>query len=118
MSRAEKDRRMPTIEAIRSDDVAAAVARGLRRRFGDARSAVKLIARATGFDPRAIKNWWAGVNPPESGKLLQLVREYEEVAEEVDRLSGRADRAEVERLRQIVGELERVLGRVTPGGIA
>ncbi len=111
MSSPLKAKKLVTADAITTDQVALAVSRGLRRRFGEMRSAVKLIAQSSGFDPATVKGWFEARNPPHAAALVKLMRDCDEVCEELLRLSGRPDEAETARLRAAVSAIEGALGR-------
>lgn len=66
--------------------VVQAISGALRRKWGDMRSPVKLVARATGTDVRTARNYWDGTNAPRAPELLRLMAECPEVREAVERL--------------------------------
>lgn len=111
------DKMQTVADAIPTDAAALAVMRGLRRRFGDLRHAVKLIAQSHGFDPRTVTGWWCGRNPPQTGALLTLIRDIDEVHEEILRLTGRENAADtaaaLSRLRDGAEEIERVMAKLS-----
>lgn len=113
MSSVKDTKKMQTADAIPTDQVALAVMRGLRRRFGDLRNAVKLIAQSHGFDPRTVAGWWCGRNPPQSAALVTLMRDVKEVDVEIRQLTGDVSEADTARLRAAVDEIERTLGKLS-----
>lgn len=74
---------------LNNETVAQAVSTALRYRFGDFNCAVKRIARTINCDQRAARNWWEGNNSPRAAELIELMREFDEVHEEVLRLANR-----------------------------
>ena len=87
MWRSKDDRKMLTATApIRSETLAERVAAVLRREFGDLRCATKRIAQAVNADPRAVRNWWDGINAPQAGQLLTLARICPALRDEIDGL--------------------------------
>lgn len=106
---------MTAVNAFTTDQVALAVSRGLRRRFGEMRSAVKTIAMESGFDPATVKGWFEARNPPHAAALVKLMHDVDEVAEEINRMAGCHDPAEMARLRSVVSEMTRALGRFGGG---
>lgn len=50
------------------------ISSALRREYREVHSAVKVIGRETGVNPRAIRNWYEGVNAPNCGHLVALAR--------------------------------------------
>ena len=70
-------------------DLASAISAALRREFGDSRSAIKAIVRATSANERAVKNWYDGRNGPSAEFLVVLCRHSDAVLETVLALSGR-----------------------------
>lgn len=58
----------------------------LRRWTGDMRNAAKRIGRRLNTDPRAIENYIYGRHCPPAAKLIDLMAECEDLADEVMRL--------------------------------
>lgn len=81
--REEDDMNTTTIDTF---SVVQAISGALRRKWGDMRSPVKLVARATGTDVRTARNYWDGTNAPRAPELLRLMAECPEVREAVERL--------------------------------
>ncbi len=77
---------------------ALAISAALRREFGDSRSAIKTIVRATSANERAVKNWYDGRNAPSAEFLVVLCRHSDCVLETVLALSGRDDLLKAKRL--------------------
>lgn len=100
----------------------AAIAAALRDAFGDSRSAIKVVARATGANERAVRNWFEAKNGPSGHHLINLARHSDPVLEVVLSLSGRAaliDRLYIEaictRLRALLERLDGAKGRDATG---
>lgn len=70
---------------------AAAISEALHREFEGNGSAVKSIAKLTGANERAAKNWYDGRNGPSGEFLVILCRHSDQVFEAVLMLSGRND---------------------------
>lgn len=58
----------------------------IRRRFAPLKHAAKLLARAAGTTPRTAENWLAGSHAPNGEKLVNLMADCQELAEEINRL--------------------------------
>jgi hypothetical protein len=58
----------------------------IRRQFGPLKHAAKLLARAAGTTPRTAENWLAGSHAPNGEKLVNLMADCQELAEEINRL--------------------------------
>jgi hypothetical protein len=58
----------------------------LRRWTGTMRNAAKRVGRAIGTDPRAVENYIYGRTCPPAAKLIELMAECEDLADEVNRL--------------------------------
>lgn len=80
--------------AIGPDPIALRVSTALNREAGHLRNAIKLLARRTGYDPRAVRNWFYGVNAPRAQELVALMIECDEVAAEINKMvaEGKARR--------------------------
>ena len=107
----QKDDRVLRLE---SAEYVAAIAATLHATFGDSRSATKAVARATGANERAVRNWFEAKNGPSGHHLVNLVRVSDPVLEAVLALSGRSglvDRLYVEticaQLRALLARLDR-----------
>lgn len=50
------------------------ISQALRQEYEEVHSAVKVIGRQTGVNPRAIRNWYEGVNAPNCNHLVVLAR--------------------------------------------
>lgn len=99
-----------------------AIAAALRGAFGDSRSAIKAVARATGANERAVRNWFEAKNGPSGHHLINLLRHSDPVLEVVLFLSGRsglADRLHIEaictQLRALLAVLDRDGFGASPG---
>ena len=60
----------------------------LRYHHQNSGSAVKRICKKTGTQERTAKNWYNGLNPPCSGNLILLARNYPEALEMILELVG------------------------------
>lgn len=58
----------------------------IRRQFAPLKHAAKLLARAAGTTPRTAENWLAGSHAPNGDKLLNLMAECDELADEIFRV--------------------------------
>ena len=58
----------------------------LRRWTGDMRNASKRIGRKISADPRVVENYIYGRHCPPAAKLIELMAECQELADEVNRL--------------------------------
>lgn len=74
---------------LASSEYVSAMADALRSAFGDSRSAIKTVARATGANERAVRNWFEGKNGPSGHHLINLIRQSDAVFDVVLALSGR-----------------------------
>jgi hypothetical protein len=69
--------------ALTADDCAARFSTVLRRRFAWTKCADKFIAGRIGADPRAAQNYLYGKHCPPAHKLIELMAECSELADEV-----------------------------------
>lgn len=58
----------------------------IQREFAPLKNAAKLLARAANATPRAAENWLAGMHAPNGEKLIALMSECKELADEINRL--------------------------------
>ncbi|MEJ0017505.1 MAG: hypothetical protein WDN25_13260 [Acetobacteraceae bacterium] len=58
----------------------------LRREYAPLKNAAKLLARHARTTPRTADNWLAGSHAPNGEKLINLMAECAELADEVNRL--------------------------------
>ena len=58
-----------------------AIAKALNREYAGRRGAVKLVARITGANERAVKNWFNGKNGPSGENLVVLAQHSNQVLE-------------------------------------
>lgn len=58
----------------------------IRREYAPLKNASKLLARHARTTPRTAENWLAGTHAPNGEKLINLMAECEELADEVYRL--------------------------------
>ncbi len=71
--------------------IAKIIAKTIRENYGDIHSAVKVIARKIGANPRAVKNWYEGKNPPNCSNLILLARHMPDIIHIFLKLAGRKD---------------------------
>lgn len=62
---------------------ACGISRALRRQYGGTPASVKVVARLTGANERAVKNWFDAKNGPSGENLIILIRHSNEVLEVV-----------------------------------
>lgn len=89
-----------------------AIAAALRAAFGDSRSAIKVVARMTGANERAVRNWFEGRNGPSGSHLISLIRHSDPVLITVLSLSGRGGLMNRLHIDAICGELRALLDRL------
>lgn len=99
----------PDPACVSTDRYTAEVSGILRRLFGNTRHAAKRLARMTGANDRAVRNWMDGANGPHGKHLIQLMRESDEVFAEICRMAGRGDVADKMRAETMLNELEAIL---------
>lgn len=92
-----------------SRTVAERVADALRRGYGNTKSAVKEIGRATYANDRSAANWFEGRCAPNAADLIELMRDCDEVFDEICRMAGRVDRPTADRLRAELDSLAAVI---------
>lgn len=81
---------MSAVDCIDTYDCTRSLCGAIRRGFGS----VKHAARVGGTSLRAAMNWWDETSTPSAKTLINLMRESDEVLDEVLRLAGRADLAQ------------------------
>ncbi len=59
--------------------IAKIIAKSIRENFGDINFAIKVIAKKIGANPRAVKNWYEGKNPPNCANLILLARHMPDI---------------------------------------
>ena len=72
-------------------EVTQSVSQVLRKNYAEINSAIKIIGRKTGANPRAIRNWYEGRNAPNSSHLIILARHIPDIARLILTLSARQD---------------------------
>ncbi len=75
-------------------EINASMADALRRRYGDSRSAVKVLAEKAGAGLRTVENWFAGKNAPTLKHTLAMMQD-DELLRELLILAGRDDIADI-----------------------
>lgn len=68
-----------------------AIQRVLLKSYGQYRNGPKLLAKAARSTPRAAENWLDGSCTPNAEKLVNLMAECDELAEEILRRVGRSN---------------------------
>lgn len=91
----------PVNSAITNMDVVDTVTGALRSTYGEARHAAKLLARNTGKNVEAARNWLEGRNAPRAAELIQLMRDEDAVFDAVCSLIGRQERISATQLTTI-----------------
>lgn len=89
MSFFKNDRLFPS-ESITHENgaITELISQALRQEYEEVHSAVKVIGRQTGVNPRAIRNWYEGVNAPNCGHLVVLARHTPVIVEAFLGLAG------------------------------
>ena len=92
MSFFKNDRLFPS-ESITHENgaITELISKALRQEYEEVHSAVKVIGRQTGVNPRAIRNWYEGVNAPNCGHLVVLARHTPVIVEAFLGLVGYGD---------------------------
>lgn len=83
--------RKRSFHAFSENQIAAEVALALHNNYSGINSAVKVIGLKTGAHPRAIRNWYEGLNAPSSYHLILLAQQVPSLAEVFLRLAGLQD---------------------------
>lgn len=76
---------------LAADAHALAIHRVLVEQYGRFKHGAKLLAQHAQATPRAAENWLDGSCTPNASKLINLMRECDELAAEIMRLAGRSD---------------------------
>lgn len=75
MSFIKKDRLFPSqFENGEDPDITKIIAESLRNEYQEIHSAIKVIGQQTGAHPRAIRNWYEGINAPNCSNLVVLAQ--------------------------------------------
>ncbi len=75
MSFIKNDRLFPSQFQINEDqNITKIIAESLRSEYSEIHSAIKVIGQQTGAHPRAIRNWYEGVNAPNCSNLVVLAQ--------------------------------------------
>lgn len=77
--------------SISQQELAEIIACALRKDHGHHGSSVKQIARMTGFNPRAVRNWYEARNMPGLSGFLRLMQCSPTLVKTVLELSGQAE---------------------------
>jgi hypothetical protein len=67
------------------------IASALKTEFGGSPSALKAVARITGANERAVRNWFEGKNGPSGENLIILIQRSDTVLKTVLSLANRRD---------------------------
>lgn len=130
MSPPKKDRIFQSVSGIDGRDVGApahfgggefaqAISLALHKEFGDSHAAIKTIARLTGANERAAKNWFDGKNAPNGEFLVALCSTCDQVMETFLNLAGRSDILSAKRLvdaREKLREIVTLIDDIESGG--
>ena len=88
------------------------IASALKTEFGGGPSALKAVARITGANERAVRNWFEGKNGPSGENLIILIQRSDTVLKTVLSLANRRDLVVVASLaglrRQLVGAVNEI----------
>jgi hypothetical protein len=95
-----------TFPAVRFPD---AIAAALHRQYGGTHGAIKTVARVTGANERAVKNWFEAKNGPSGGFLIDLCRNSDEVLETFLLLANRQDQIKVKKVADLKNILRQML---------
>lgn len=92
MSFCKNDRLFPSkSNTPESGAITELISQALRQEYEEVHSAVKVIGRQTGVNPRAIRNWYEGVNAPNCNHLVTLARHTPVIVEAFLGLVGYSD---------------------------
>lgn len=116
MSLTRKDRKdrsasgkeIPDDDALRRE-FSSAIAAALEKDFGGVRGAVKTVARLTGANQRAVKNWFEARNAPSGKHLVILARHSDEVLDTFLLLAGRSELLRANHLRLAKDKIEEMV---------
>lgn len=84
------NRKMHNATTITNETITQAVSTALRNAVGYMPSASKIVAHKVQRNQRAARNWLDGLNAPRAAELIELMREFDEVHQEVLRLANRS----------------------------
>lgn len=99
MSFTENDRKLrsnrgkviPSSAGDEGEPFVTVIAAALLAEFGDTPASVKVVARFTRSNERAVRNWFDGKNGPSGGNLMSLMRHSDAVLMAVLNLSHRSE---------------------------
>lgn len=86
--------------------VAIQIAGALRRGYGRLASMAKVIADRTERNERTVKGWLDGASAPDASSLVALMRDSDDVFDEICRLAGRDPDSANAKLRQLQAVLK------------
>ena len=117
MSFPENDRKVqsrfgktfPDRAANAQPQFALAIAAALKAEYGGAGAAVKVVARLTAANERAVRNWFEGKNAPNGENMITLICHSDAVLEAVLTLSGRSELLIAGRLSVLRDQLKHIV---------
>jgi hypothetical protein len=87
---------------------ASAIAEALRREFFGRRGAVKIVARLTGANERAVKNWFDGKNGPSGEHLVVLAQHCSQVLESFLLMAARGELVTAKKIVDVRSKLKEI----------
>lgn len=98
----------PSSGAMSNGQFTGIISEALRREYAGRHGAVKVVARLTGANERAVKNWFAGKNGPSGEHLVVLAQHCSHVLEAFLLLAARGDLITVTRIAEVKNQLKRI----------
>lgn len=92
--------------------VAVVVSMALRRGFGDSVASVKTVARLSGANERAVRNWFDAKNAPSGELLVRLIEHSDDVLESVLALARRDQLLKTKKIHDTRRELLELLDQL------
>jgi hypothetical protein len=117
MSLTKKDRTMQSVPGKDFQDgrknpgggrFAHEIAEALKREYLGRRGAVKLVARLTGANERAVKNWFDGKNGPSGENLVVLAEHSSQVLETFLLMAARGELVATKKLDDVRLKLKEI----------
>jgi len=87
---------------------AVTIAEALRREYVGRSGAVKIVARLTGANERAVKNWFAGKNGPSGEHLVVLAQHCGQVLEAFLLLAARGELVTATKIVEVKDRLKQI----------
>lgn len=106
----KKYRKMQNAGVISNETLVEALSSALRNAVGYLPSAPKVIASRIHRNPRTVRNWLDRHNAPGAAELIELMREFDEVHQEVLRLANRNSTEPAGSIHQRIEKAMRILG--------